>query len=75
MLENLSGRGQDHSSQSMHDYQCAPDSALIALVNHDGPLLLDLDETAYLRNSTEDFLDTASPGLFALVFLRVPEIA
>src|SRR4051794_15050488 len=53
------------------DYQCEPDSALKALVRHDGPLLLDVDETAYLRNSTEDFLDTASPGLFGLLLLRL----
>ena len=52
-----------------HDAE--PKSALEALVHHDGPLLLDLDETAYLRNSTEDFLDTASPGLPALLLLRL----
>jgi hypothetical protein len=51
--------------------QCAPDLALRALVDHDGPLLLDLDETAYLSNSTEDFLDTARPGLLALMLLRM----
>src|ERR1700694_1406436 len=48
-----------------------PEAALEAVVHHDGPLLLDLDETAYLRNSTEDFLDTASPGLPALLLLRL----
>jgi hypothetical protein len=57
------------------DYPCRhaaePKAALEALVHHDGPLLLDLDETAYLRNSTEDFLDTASPGLPALLLLRL----
>jgi hypothetical protein len=39
------------------DYSCRhdaePKAALEALVHHDGPLLLDLDETAYLRDSTE----------------------
>jgi len=40
-------------------------------LHHDGPLLLDLDETAYLSNSTEDFLDSASPGLAALLLLRL----
>src|ERR1700680_807846 len=48
-----------------------PEAALEAVVHHDGPLLLDLDETAYLRNSTEDFLDTARPGLPALLLLRL----
>jgi hypothetical protein len=54
---------------SRHD--AAPEVALEALARHDGPLLLDLDETAYLRNSTEDFLDTANPGLPALLLLRL----
>lgn len=48
-----------------------PDSALDALISHDGALLLDLDETSYLRNSTEDFLDSARPGLPALLLLRL----
>ena len=55
-----------------HDVQ--PDAALEALEHHDGPLLLDLDETAYLHNSTEDFLDTASPGLPALLLLRLLDV-
>jgi hypothetical protein len=59
----------------MLNYSCRhhadPDAALEAIVLHDGPFLLDLDETAYLRNSTEDFLDTARPGLLALLLLRL----
>ncbi len=58
-------------SSVSHRHAVEPEAALEALVNHDGPLLLDLDETAYLRNSTEDFLDTASPGLPALLLLRL----
>jgi hypothetical protein len=52
-----------------HDAE--PEAALEAVASHDGPLLLDLDETAYLRNSTEDFLDTTCPGLPALLLLRL----
>jgi hypothetical protein len=52
-------------------HDTAPEAALEALVHYDGPLLLDLDETAYLRNSTEDFLDSARPGLAALLLLRL----
>jgi hypothetical protein len=33
--------------------------------------LLDLDETLYLRNSTEDFIDSARPPLAALLLMRV----
>lgn len=48
----------------------SPGAALDAIRAHDGPLLVDLDETLYLRNSTEDFIDCARPGLLALVLLR-----
>ncbi len=34
---------------------------------HRGPVLIDLDETLYLRNSTEDFIDCAHPALAALL--------
>jgi hypothetical protein len=59
------------SANSSHRHNAEPNAALEALLNHDGPLLLDLDETAYLSNSTEDFLDSASPGLAALLLLRL----
>jgi nitrogen fixation-related uncharacterized protein len=52
-------------------HEAEPKAALEALSHHDGTLLLDLDETAYLSNSTEDFLDSASPGLAALLLLRL----
>ena len=35
------------------------------------PVLLDLDETLYLRNSTEDFIDSACPGVLALLLMRM----
>jgi phosphoserine phosphatase len=52
-------------------HDTAPEAALEALMHYDGPLLLDLDGTAYLRNSTEDFLDSARPGHAALMLLRL----
>jgi phosphoserine phosphatase len=55
-------------------HDVAPETALGALRNHDGPILLDLDETLYLRNSTEDFIDSAWPGLVALLLLRVLDV-
>jgi hypothetical protein len=59
------------SNGNSRRYEVEPKAALEALSHHDGPLLLDLDETAYLSNSTEDFLDSASPGLAALLLLRL----
>src|SRR4051812_34517846 len=55
-------------------YAASPDAALAAVRAHEGPLLLDLDETLYLRNSTEDFINCARPGLLALLLLRVLDV-
>ena len=55
-------------------YDASPDATLAAVRTHEGPLLVDLDETLYLRNSTEDFIDCARPGLLALLLLRVLEV-
>jgi hypothetical protein len=52
-------------------YDASPNEALAAVRTHQGPLLVDVDETLYLRNSTEDFIDCAWPGLLALLLLRV----
>lgn len=52
------------------DYDASPDDALSAVASHGGLLCVDLDETLYLRNSTEDFIDLARPGLIARVLLR-----
>jgi len=55
-------------------YDASPEAALTAVRAHEGPLLADLDETLYLRNSTEDFIDCAWPGLLALLLLRVLDL-
>lgn len=52
----------------------SPKAALSAIRDFDGPLLIDLDETLYLRNSTEDFIDCACPGIVAIVLLRVLDL-
>jgi hypothetical protein len=52
----------------------ADEAALRIISEHTGPLVVDLDETLYLRNTTEDFLDTAVPGLAAVLLLRVLEL-
>lgn len=46
------------------------DAALDTVVNHPGPVIVDFDETLYLRNSTEDFLDCMTPGLVGKLFLK-----
>jgi len=55
-------------------YDAPPNEALAAVRAHQGPLLVDVDETLYLRNSTEDFIDCAWPGLLALLLLRVLDV-
>jgi phosphoserine phosphatase len=52
-------------------YDASPEAAIAAIGLHDGPVFVDLDETLYLRNSTEDFIDLARPALLALMVLRV----
>ncbi len=52
-------------------YDAGPEAALAAIAAHRGPVLVDLDETLYLRNSTEDFIDCARPALLALLLLRL----
>jgi phosphoserine phosphatase len=56
--------------RTMTPHDVSPEAAIGAILKHRGPLLLDLDETLYLRNSTEDFIDSARPRLAALVLLR-----
>jgi hypothetical protein len=48
-----------------------PGSTIAAVLTHNGPVLLDFDETVYLRNSTEDFIDSARPKLLALIAMRL----
>src|SRR5882762_4293869 len=55
-------------------YDASPSEALAAVRAHQGPLLVDVDETLYLRNSTEDFIDCAWPGLLALLLLRMLDV-
>lgn len=52
-------------------YDATPEAALAAIRGFEGPLLLDLDETLYLRNSTEDYLDSAVPGVAAFALMKL----
>jgi hypothetical protein len=61
-------------TQLASPYDTTPDTVIEALGEHRGPVFVDLDETLYLRNSTEDFIDLARPGLVALVLLRALDV-
>src|ERR1700704_1846421 len=56
------------------EFDTAPSAAIACIATHDGPVFVDLDETLYLRNSTEDFIDLARPGLVAALLLRLLEV-
>jgi hypothetical protein len=55
-------------------HDVSPEAALRAIEDHVGPILLDLDETLYLRNSTEDFIDSARPRLAALLLMKALDV-
>lgn len=55
-------------------HDVSPETAIDAILGHRGPILLDLDETLYLRNSTEDFIDSARPRLPALLLMRMLDL-
>jgi len=55
-------------------HDATPDAGIAALRSHNGPVLIDLDETLYLGNSTEDFIDSARPGLIALLLMRALDL-
>ncbi len=56
--------------QTASEFDTVPSVALARIAAHDGPVFVDLDETLYLRNSTEDFIDLARPGFIAALLLR-----
>jgi len=53
------------------------DEAAIAerVAAHSGPIIVDLDETLYLRNSTEEFIGLAVPSILAAYLLRFLDLA
>ncbi len=55
-------------------HACSPEACLALIGAHDGPVIVDFDETLYLSNSTEDFLDTARPGWLAKLVLKCLDI-
>ena len=48
--------------------------ALAAIDAWPGLIVVDFDETLFLRNSTEEFLDSARPALLAAIMLRLLDV-
>ena len=61
-------------AEAITPHDVSPETAIGAIMSHSGPVLLDLDETLYLRNSTEDFIDSAQPRLVALLLMRMLDV-
>lgn len=68
----MNGPPPERPDASRHDR--SPAAALAAIAEYPGPLLIDLDETLYLGNSTEDFLGCAYPQPLAALLLLGLEI-
>jgi hypothetical protein len=62
------------AARSVTPHDVTPEAAIGAIREHPGPILLDLDETLYLRNSTEDYIDSARPRLLALLLMRLLDL-
>jgi hypothetical protein len=61
------------NAASTEYFDASPDEAIADLTTHEGPIYIDLDETLYLRNSTEDYIDSAQPGVVAIALLQFLE--
>lgn len=59
------------SAALQYGHAALPVPVIDTVLAYPGPILLDLDETLYLRNSTEDFIDSARPALLALLTMRL----
>jgi hypothetical protein len=55
-------------------FDVTPEEALEAIRTHRGTVLVDLDETLYLRNSTQDFIGSAWPGPLAFLLVKILDV-
>ncbi len=53
----------------------APEEAIRQLKIHKGAIIVDFDETLYLRNSTEDFISFACASLIMRIMLKLLDVA
>ena len=59
---------------SIPGFEASPEDALRAVEDYRGRVLVDLDETLYLRNSTEDFIGSARPAPLAFLLIQLLEL-
>lgn len=59
---------------SLSAFDASPEEALRAIQTHQGPVLVDLDETLYLRNSTQDFIGSAWPRPLAFLLISLLDL-
>lgn len=52
-------------------HDASPEAALAAIRAFDGPLLVELDQTLYLGDATEDFIDSARPAVVAAALMML----
>lgn len=55
-------------------FDATPEQALDAIAGHDGPIVVDFDETLLLGNSTALFLDSVRPRLLAYLLIKVIDV-
>lgn len=61
-------------SRTPTPFEATPDEALAALGDHDGPVVVDLDETLLLANSTMLFLATVRPAQLVYWLTKVIDL-
>ena len=59
---------------STTSFDTDPADAIRTIRSFSGQILVDLDETLYLQNSTEDFIDCASPRIFAKLVTKILDV-
>ena len=59
---------------SLSAFDSTPEDALQAIKTHRGAVLVDLDETLYLRNSTQDFIGSAWPRPLAFMLIKLLDL-
>lgn len=77
LAESQNGASERAGTAQLEQHQWTVDEDMITehLAAHSGPVVVDLDETLYLRNSTEEFIGLASPGILAAYLLRFLDLA
>lgn len=65
---------QDESLVERAKWAVDEDAVAGYLAAHTGPVVVDLDETLYLRNSTEEFIGLAAPSILSAYLLRFLDV-